>query len=328
MTTFNSAKFIHETINSILTQSFSDFTLLILDDGSKDDTCDKIAQIKDPRIRFYSFSENLGVGARLKQALELVETPYIAKVDSDDISLPSRFQDQLRYLEDNNGTDIVKSYFEYFSTDREVLQSKRFYDFKLNKESLHNSIKSSGDISDTLLRWNCVMHTTYFARSEVIKRLGYEPVRVGEDYSLFYRANLAGIKIGCVPKTLVRMRLSKSSVTTNTDSAFHFASVLFTLKRCALNNLQLRHEVLWIYGTGALARAFLKVAKKNGVNFYGFLDQKIGALDVAGITYPVKSLGCCIKGGVVLAAQPARARVVRELEENGFNEWVDYLVLA
>src|SRR5690554_6430606 len=108
MTTYNSATHVSETIDSILNQSSTDFEFLIIDDGSEDNTVSVIKSYKDSRIRLIECLDNQGVGARLSQALSEVKTPYIAKVDSDDISHPERFVKQLNYLEQNSHLDIVK----------------------------------------------------------------------------------------------------------------------------------------------------------------------------------------------------------------------------
>lgn len=328
MTTYNCDSFVEDTIQSILEQSLSDFEFLILDDGSTDETCQKVLSFSDSRIRFHSFAENKGVGYRLNQALRMIDTPFIAKVDADDISVTSRFAEQYNYLLQNPSIDIVKSYFEYFADDQTIAKSERFQDFRLNKEAAHNTLDTPNSISNQLYRWNCVMHTTYFARSSVIKNVGYEPVRVGEDYGLFYRANMHGIKIGCVPKVLVKMRLSQSSVTTQYESAYHFATVLFNLKFDDIQWLVGKYNQVWIYGTGALAKALMEVLVKNNIDCLGFVDRENGSLLVSDTLHPVTNIDSFTAKPIIIAAQPVRAEISRLLEERDYEEWNDYMVFA
>lgn len=329
MTTYNSAAYVRETIDSILNQTFTDFELFILDDGSTDDTVDIIKQYRDERIRLIENKENKGVGYRLNQALRLINTRYIAKVDSDDISVPERFSLQLGYLNQYSELGIVKSYFEYFTDDDEVADSERFQQFRLIKELEHNSINTPELIAQKLMRYNCVIHTSYFAYSDVIKNLGYEPVRVGEDYSLFFRAVKAGIKIGCVPEKLVRMRLSQSSVTTKLDSALHFADTLCRLKKQELNELTKLHGRLWLYGTGALAKALMQCFHQSNIDCAGFIDRAAGSVELSGIgSFTVLALSQEVPKGVVIAAQPVRNELCQFFIEAGWQEWTDFMVIA
>ena len=97
MTTYNAEKWVDEAIQSILQQTASDFEFLIIDDGSSDNTVSQIKSYNDSRIRLIAHCDNKGVGARLDEALDMINTPFIAKVDADDISEPGRFEKQLSY---------------------------------------------------------------------------------------------------------------------------------------------------------------------------------------------------------------------------------------
>ncbi|GAA0537793.1 MULTISPECIES: glycosyltransferase family 2 protein [Rheinheimera] len=329
MTTYNSASHLRATMDSILAQTYSDFEFLILDDGSTDNTVDIIKQYNDERIRLIEHEENKGVGYRLNQALSLINTRYIAKVDSDDISVPERFELQLGYLGQHPELSIVKSYFEYFTEDSEVADSERFHEFRRVREREHNSINTPELISTTLMRYSCVIHTSYFAYSDVVKTLGYEPVRVGEDYSLFFRAVKAGIKIGCVPEKLVQMRLSNSSVTTKPDSAMHFADTLCRLKISELNQLAKLHGQLWLYGTGALAKALLQCLRQHNIECAGFIDRTAGSIELPDVgSFAVLALNQSVPKGVIIAAQPVRNELSQFFIEAGWREWTDFMVIA
>ncbi|WP_223842371.1 glycosyltransferase family 2 protein [Methylotuvimicrobium alcaliphilum] len=329
MTTYNCADYVEETMISILAQTFTDFEFLIIDDGSSDDTCARIRQFDDRRIRLYSEPDNQGVGARLNQALSLIRTPYIAKVDADDISLPHRFSQQLQFLQKHPQFGIAKSYFEYFTDDPLVAQSDRFRQFRSVKEAEHNCVNQPDDIAQQLRRWNCVIHTSYFAKTDVVKQIGYVKSRVGEDYSLFYKAAKAGVIIGCVPEVLVRMRLSQNSVTTKPDSAFHFAQALTALKYDELSALAKRHGSLWLYGTGGLAKGMAKAFAEHGIVLAGFIDRQAGSLILEdGEDYRVLPLTTDLARGLVIAAQPVRAEILQFFLDAGWQEWADFMVIA
>ena len=158
LTTYNSSKWVDETINSILAQTLRNFEFLIIDDGSTDNTKNIIESYSDSRIRFIPYNENKGVGFRLDEALDIINTPYIAKVDADDISEPSRFEEQLAFIETCNA-DIIKCHLNYFADSIQVSNSPRFAIFKNEKEQAINEVACRNDINMSLQQWPCFPHS-------------------------------------------------------------------------------------------------------------------------------------------------------------------------
>ncbi|MFN3898781.1 MAG: glycosyltransferase family 2 protein [Alishewanella aestuarii] len=329
MTTFNSSDYVCQAIDSVLAQTYQNFQLLIVDDASTDSTCQLIENYRDPRICLIRQPQNLGVGATLARALQYIESPFIAKIDSDDLCLPERFAKQLAFMQAHPELDIVKCYFSYFTEDAEVEASERYQYFKAVKEAEHNNINHPELIQQELQRWNCMIHSCYFAKTRVIKKLDYFPLRVGEDYSLFYRAVQAGFTIGCVPEYLLQMRITSSSVTTAADAAGHFAGTLVQLKHDKLLALIRHHGALTLYGTGGLAIAVAARLIEHGLPFAGFAARVSSEpIQVSGRTWPVLSLEAIQQRGVVIAAQPVRQQVSDELRAAGWREWQDFMVIA
>lgn len=94
MSVYNGEKYIQEAIDSILNQTYSDFELIIINDGSTDQTREIIESYQDERIKLFNFKKNKGVGAVLKFGLTQVNGRYIAKADADDINHPERLLKQ------------------------------------------------------------------------------------------------------------------------------------------------------------------------------------------------------------------------------------------
>ena len=101
----NGEKYIKESIDSILKQTFTDFELLIMDDGSTDRTVERIERYTDERIRLirrkHNFIRNLNEG------LELALGAYIARMDADDISMPERFVKQIAFMNSHPDIDCL-----------------------------------------------------------------------------------------------------------------------------------------------------------------------------------------------------------------------------
>lgn len=98
MSVYNDEKNIQNSINSILNQSFSNFEFLILDDCSTDNTLKILNNIDDPRVKIYKNNINLGLTKSLNKLIKYAQYDFIARQDSDDVSFPSRFEDQLFYI--------------------------------------------------------------------------------------------------------------------------------------------------------------------------------------------------------------------------------------
>lgn len=107
MPVYNAGRFLRPALVSILQQTFSDWELVIIDDGSSDGAVDGIRDIRDSRIRVLRDGFNKGLAARLNEAIDLARGRYFVRMDQDDISYPERLSRQLAMLELDSGLDLV-----------------------------------------------------------------------------------------------------------------------------------------------------------------------------------------------------------------------------
>src|SRR5690606_21713898 len=100
---YNGEKYLELAIQSALAQTYTGWKLILLDDGSTDNSLAIANEYKkkDARIKVYSDGQNKNLGYRLNQIPELVDTKYLARMDADDIMHPKRIETQLRILEEN-----------------------------------------------------------------------------------------------------------------------------------------------------------------------------------------------------------------------------------
>lgn len=108
-------------LRSLLTQTFSDFEVLLLDDGSIDGTVAVAQAIADPRVRVIHDNRRQGLARRLNQGIELARGRYIARMDADDVSFPERFARQVAYLDQHPQIDLVGCRAVAFRSDGEIL---------------------------------------------------------------------------------------------------------------------------------------------------------------------------------------------------------------
>jgi glycosyltransferase involved in cell wall biosynthesis len=173
----NAERFLRDSIVSVLSQSYADFELLVIDDRSDDGSlaiCQEYAR-SDIRITVLQ-NQNSGVSNALNHGLKLAKGRYIARIDADDVCVPHRFERQIAVLEANPGIAVAGASAWIINGLGVVIGS------------LKPPIKAS-DIRLQLLNTNCIIHPSVMARLEVVKEVGgYRPVFEGcEDYDLWLR---------------------------------------------------------------------------------------------------------------------------------------------
>jgi glycosyltransferase involved in cell wall biosynthesis len=107
MPIYNAGEYLVDAVNSIIAQTYANWELYVIDDGSTDNAIDSIKLIKDARIKILQDGLNKGLAARLNQAIDLAKGQYFARMDQDDISMPERFKMQIDALEANLNLDLV-----------------------------------------------------------------------------------------------------------------------------------------------------------------------------------------------------------------------------
>src|SRR3990170_6879460 len=109
MPVYNAGNYLHEAIESILSQTFRDFEFLIIDDASTDSSVDIIESFQDPRIRLVKNDINMGITATLNKGIELSTTELIARMDADDISYVDRLQKQYEYFKKDKSCTLLST---------------------------------------------------------------------------------------------------------------------------------------------------------------------------------------------------------------------------
>jgi len=107
MPVYNGGRELRLAVQSILDQTFDDWELVIVDDGSTDGAVAALADLADPRIHILADGHNLGLAARLNQVIGLARTPFIARMDHDDIAHPERLSRQLEFLSTHAEVDLL-----------------------------------------------------------------------------------------------------------------------------------------------------------------------------------------------------------------------------
>jgi glycosyltransferase involved in cell wall biosynthesis len=202
-----------ESIESILNQTFDNFELIIIDDGSTDNSRDIVKSYHDNRIFLlenpHDFIRSLNTG------IATARGKYIARMDADDIMLPDRLEIQYRYMEKNPETDVCGCWMEAFGQES--------YPMKL-------PVKHE-DIQAKMLFHSCLFHPTVMLRMESISKLPSFPniykqeFIYAEDYKLWTDLAMAGLRFANIPEVLVKYRKSETQNTTKFASRMYDSSI-------------------------------------------------------------------------------------------------------
>jgi glycosyltransferase involved in cell wall biosynthesis len=198
---YNREKYVGIAIDSILSQTFSDFELLVIDDGSNDGSVEVVLSYNDPRIRLMRNNTNLGVATSRNKGVQLARGEYLAFLDSDDWGYPERLAKQTAFLDSHPDYAAVGSWIEWMS------------------EEGHPSgrIKRKPTAPEEIAAWRLfqqgIENSASMARTVVLRAYRYrEEFDVSEDFDLWARI-AANHKLATLPEVLVRRRRHASQLT-------------------------------------------------------------------------------------------------------------------
>ncbi len=191
MPVYNAENYLREAIESILNQTYTNFEFIIIDDNSTDNSLKIIQSYNDPRIKLLQNNTNLGVTKTLNIGLKNARGKYIARMDADDISLPTRLEKQVDFLLKNQDYCLIGSYYQ-------LIEDK--YIVKL-------------PVSDESIRANMIFHNPFCHPSVMfdnellrIENIFYnEQLKFAQDEDLWYRLSKFG-KLYNLPEVLLYYR--------------------------------------------------------------------------------------------------------------------------
>ncbi|MCX6213089.1 glycosyltransferase [Spirosoma sp.] len=196
---------IDRAIASILLQTYPQWELLIIDDGSTDHTQTVVSSFTDDRIRWVSDTQHLGIANRLNQAIALSRGTYLARMDADDVAYPERIEKQVKFLLRNPTIDLLGTSFLRVNAQGEV-----------KNEAL--CPRDHAQICQNLWMGFPLSHPTWMARANWFREWGYRKRFFnygGEDIDLLFRSYRSS-RFACLPEILLAyhhaITLRKSSI--------------------------------------------------------------------------------------------------------------------
>lgn len=204
---YNGEKYIEQTIESVLSQTYQNWELVIINDGSSDHSEELVLKYRDERIRYFRNDGNKGISYSLNKGLNESRGEFIARLDADDISLPTRLEKQVGFLTENRDYVLCGSYFQTINPAGRILKDIRFPD-------------NNRDAKSYLLLHNCFCQSAVMMKASIAKEIKYDPeFKIGEDYDLWHRISRMG-KIINLPLFTTYYRIHDTNITKKNDVMF------------------------------------------------------------------------------------------------------------
>lgn len=199
MPVYNAEEFLSESINSILRQTYSNFELIIVNDGSTDASLHKINGVDDDRLKLYDLSFNQGVSYCRNFAIDMAAGEYIAFCDADDKWAPTKLEKQLSYMQYNN----LK------------ISGTRVKNFRNGQNTLYDRPFNSRIRLEDMLIINTLVMSSVMLSSDFLKGIKFDRVR-HEDFDMWLRILKFNTSVICsVDEVLVFCRRHDSALTSN-----------------------------------------------------------------------------------------------------------------
>lgn len=323
----NGEKTLSHALESLARQTFSDFEVILVNDGSTDRTMDlaETAAMADSRIHVFH-RDPAGIVPALEFARSKARGTFLARMDADDGAFAARFEQQMAFMSDNPTVSLSGTGVVYFP--REVVRGGA-----LRYERWINSVLTHSDVQKNLFVECPIPHPTFMIRAHVLDLVGgYRDQGWPEDYDLVFRLWEGGGRFGKIPEVLLRWREGRARL-----SRTHEAYSEGAFRRCKVHFLRRTHlrggRGVIVWGAGPVGKAFARELVAQGGNLRAFVDldpRKVGQ-DIHGVRVltPDQALSVSDAFSVAAVAKPGGRDEIRQaLEHAGNRELKDFVAVA
>jgi len=251
-------------VESILKQTFQDWELLVVDDGSTDGGLEMLRTIHDPRVRIFA-TPPLGIAAALQTGCTAAAGEWITRMDADDLMHPERLASQMDHAKRYPDLDVISCLVEYGGNAEGYAAHVEWI----------NTLRTPEEIALRRFIESPVAHPSVMFRRGLLDKHGsYRDGDFPEDYELWLRWMDAGVRFGKVPRQLLLWNDPPSRLSRNDP---RYAVEGFYRTKCHYLARWLRANVdparkLWLWGAGRITRRRFDALESEGCRFEGFID--------------------------------------------------------
>ena len=277
MPAYNAEKFIYKSILSVINQTYHNWELIVVNDGSIDNTFEIVNAIKDIRIRLINI-KNSGVACARNVGIKKVKGDYIAFLDSDDYWYFNKLEIQLRYMLLNSGIDLSYTDYSTINEDDIFVKNKQLYPFKINNPN------------DRLLVFNYIATLTVMVKTSIVFELsGFDEAFFGtEDWDFWIRISSKG-NLAYIDDRLACYRENLEGISKNKKK--HLIQEYKVLKKYVLNseNKKLKNSALWFLYSKFTNYYFSSNEFKRAFKCYFIMIKKM-PFKIENFTFPLRRL--------------------------------------
>lgn len=249
-------EFLKQAIDSILSQTFFNFEFIIIDDASTNGSKEFILSYSDPRIRLVKNQQNLGLTKSLNIGIDTAQGKYIVRMDSDDISLPERIENQVEYMEKNTDVFVCGTWFEKFGVEN-IIRKPVIDDSEMYRCQL---LFSNTPIT--------MCHPSVIVRKAMLDKYSIrydESIIKSQDYALWVECSKYG-KMAILKEVLLKYRTHNQQISIgHKKDQYKYAEYI---SRCQLQALGINYNELepnWRYDK--------VISQKEYLLFYSWIDS-------------------------------------------------------
>lgn len=269
MCVYNAYPHVKEAVESTLASEEINFELVIVNDGSSDESKAYLDSLRDSRVRVIH-QENAGVAAAANVGVEYANADIIARFDSDDIMHPSRLKLQLDFLRDNPNVDVVASQTELLPANFDQTGLKSYVSWT-NQLMTHDQMRANRFRDAPLIN-----PTAMFRKSILLKYGGYQ-IDVPEDYEFWMRMFEAEVQFGKIDQTTIQWRDLSTRLTRSHDDYSEHAFREVKLKYFALEWSRREERPIYIWGKNRQAAQWVKGLNESDIAVSRFVDFNAGS---------------------------------------------------
>ena len=335
MPVHNAGDYLREAVDSILGQSHRTLELVIINDNSSDDSLRQLSRFSsDRRLRIHNSPGN-GIIDALNFGIEISKFDVIARMDGDDISHPDRLKDQINFWRLNPNLNVIATKVSMFKSHEQIGEGYATYEKWINQLTHHKDIEREFFIESPLAHPSVML-----CKSDLCSLGGYQDNGWPEDYDLWCRALLAGMKFGKPNGSALLYWRDHENRASRTQSRYVKDEFLKCKAMYLAQYLRKysRGKKVSIWGAGRTGLKLFDYLSNNSVDVIGFIDidprlhgktkrnRPVEVLDsTANQDLELLKQSFCI---IAVASRGARDKIRRFLCERSLSEGVDFVLAA
>ncbi|MBF0195031.1 MAG: glycosyltransferase [Magnetococcales bacterium] len=325
---YNTASTLAQCLDSILNQTFTNFELLAINNGSTDDSVAVVVAKmgSDPRLKLLNL-EKAGLIPALNLGLQEAKADIIARMDGDDVMHATRLEKQIQYLKQNSNCSLVACKVDLFPKE---LIKEGYWEYI----RWQNSCITAQDIRDEIYWESPLAHPSVtFVKKDVLALGGYRDGAFPEDYDLWLRMNQAGFIMEKLPETLLDWREGSTRLSRNDPRYNREAFDVIRAEFLSQDSRLKQNRPLVVWGAGRSTRLRAKHLLDKGFKLTAWIDvdnNKIGNKVWGAMVHSPQWLKQKEKPFVLsyVTVRGAKEKNRQQLEEMGYKRGLDYLMVG